>query len=45
MVSGPRLQLQRLQFVPTDPVNVDGADASVDTVVAVRSPQPLMRNR
>lgn len=43
MVSGPRLLLQRLQSVPTDPVNVDGADASVDVVVAVRSPQPLMR--
>lgn len=43
MVSGPRLLLQRLQSVSTDPVNVDGADASVDAVVAVRSPQPLMR--
>ncbi len=43
MVSGPRLLLQRLQFVPTDPVNVDGADANVDVVVAVRSPQPLMQ--
>ncbi len=43
VVSGPRLQLQRLQAVPTDTVNVDGADANVDVVVAVRSPQPLMR--
>ena len=43
VVSGPRLQLERLQAVPTDPVNVDGADAPVDTLVAVRSPQSLMR--
>jgi YbbR domain-containing protein len=43
MVSGPRLLLQRLQSVSTDPVNVDGAEGSVDAVVAVRSPQPLMR--
>jgi YbbR domain-containing protein len=43
VVSGPRLQLARLQSVPTDAVSVDGADGPVDTVVAVRSPQPLMR--
>ncbi|MBZ5587188.1 MAG: hypothetical protein LAO05_01365 [Acidobacteriia bacterium] len=43
MVSGPRLQLERLQAVPTDPVSVDGADAAVDALVAVRAPQPLMR--
>ena len=43
VVSGPRLQLERLQAVPTDPVSVDGADAPVDALVAVRSPQPLMR--
>jgi len=43
MVSGPRLQLDRLQSVPTDPVDVDGADGSVDVLVAVRAPQSLMR--
>ena len=43
VVSGPRLLLQRLQFLPTDPVNVDGAEGSVDAVVAVRSPQPLVQ--
>ena len=43
VVSGPHLQLERLQAVPTDPVSVDGADSPVDTLVAVRSPQPLMR--
>jgi YbbR domain-containing protein len=43
VVSGPRLQLERLQAVPTDPVSVDGADSPVDALVAVRSPQPLMR--
>ncbi len=43
LVSGPRLQLERLQAVPTDPVGVDGADGPVDALVAVRAPQPLMR--
>jgi len=43
MVSGPRLQLERLQTVPTDPIGVDGADAPLDALVAVRAPQPLMR--
>ncbi|MGD1146929.1 MAG: CdaR family protein [Thermoanaerobaculaceae bacterium] len=43
VVSGPRLQLERLQAVPTDPVSIDGADSPVDTFVAVRSPRPLMR--
>lgn len=43
VVSGPRLQLERLQAVPTDPVSVEGADGPVDALVAVRSPQPLMR--
>ncbi len=43
VVSGPRLQLERLQAVATDPVGVDGADGPVEALVAVRSPQPLMR--
>lgn len=43
MVSGPRLQLDRLQAMPTDPISVDGADGPVDALVAVRAPQPLMR--
>jgi len=43
VVSGPRLQLETLQAVPTDPVSVDGADGPVEALVAVRSPNPLMR--
>jgi YbbR domain-containing protein len=43
VVSGPRLQLRRLTGVPTDAVTVDGADGAVESVVAVRSPNPLMR--
>jgi YbbR domain-containing protein len=43
LVSGPHLQLERLQAVPTDPVSVDGADGPIDALVAVRAPQPLMR--
>lgn len=43
VVSGPRLQLEALHGVATDPVNVDGAEGSVETVSTVRSPHPLMR--
>jgi len=43
VVSGPRLQLERLQSVATDLVGIDGADGPVEALVAVRSPQPLMR--
>ena len=43
VVWGPRLQLQRLPALSTDAVSVEGADAPVDTIVAVRTPQPLMR--
>lgn len=43
LVSGPRLQLERLQAVLTDPIGVDGADGPVDSLVAVRAPQSLMR--
>ncbi len=43
VVGGPRLQLERLQAVATDPVNVVGADGPVEALVAVRSPQPLIR--
>jgi YbbR domain-containing protein len=42
LLSGPRLQLAALPAVTTEPVNVDGADAAVDTLVALRSPNPLM---
>jgi YbbR domain-containing protein len=42
VLSGPRIQLQALQAVTTEPVNVEGADAQVETLVAVRSPNPLM---
>lgn len=43
LVSGPRLQLESLQSVTTDPVLVDGAEGNVESVVAVRSPLPLAR--
>ena len=42
LLSGPRLQLETLPAVTTEPVNVDGADGPVDTLVALRSPNPLM---
>jgi YbbR domain-containing protein len=42
LLSGPRLQLAALPAVITEPVNVDGAEAAVDTLVALRSPNPLM---
>ncbi|MGE5234912.1 MAG: YbbR-like domain-containing protein [Acidobacteriota bacterium] len=42
-VSGPRLQLESLQAVVTEPVSVDGAEGPVEAVVAVRSPYPLVR--
>lgn len=43
IVSGPRLQLETLRGVATDPVSVDGAEGSIETVSTVRSPHPLMR--
>ena len=43
VVSGPRGPLEMLPDVPTDPILVDGAEGPVEAVVAVRSPQPLMR--
>ena len=42
LVSGPRLQLEALAGVSTEPVNLDGADGSVAALVALRSPNPLM---
>ena len=42
LLSGPRLQLEALPAVTTEPVNVDGADGPVDALVALRSPNPLM---
>jgi YbbR domain-containing protein len=42
VLSGPRFQLDALQAVTTESVNVDGADGPVETLVAVRSPNPLM---
>ncbi len=42
LLSGPRLQLEALQAITTEPVNVDGADGPVEALVAVRSPNPLM---
>lgn len=43
VVSGPKGQLEKLPFVATDPVSVDGADGPVEVLVAVRSPHPLVR--
>jgi YbbR domain-containing protein len=43
VLSGPRLQLEALQSVTTEPVNVDGADGPVEALAAVCSPNPLMR--
>ena len=43
LVSGPRLQLEALRSVTTDAIAVDGAEGPVEAVVAVRSPQPLVR--
>ncbi|MFH1176364.1 MAG: CdaR family protein [Acidobacteriota bacterium] len=43
LVSGPRLQLEALRGVSTDAVSVDGVEGPVEAVVAVRSPQPLVR--
>ena len=43
MVAGPRLQLEALRSVTTEPVAVDGAEGPVEAVVTVRSPQPLVR--
>jgi YbbR domain-containing protein len=43
LVSGPRLQLEALRGVTTDAIAVDGAEGPVEAVVAVRSPQPLVR--
>ena len=43
LVSGPRLQLEALRGVTTDAISVDGAEGPVEAVLAVRSPQPLVR--
>jgi YbbR domain-containing protein len=43
LVSGPRLQLEALRGVTTDAISVDGAEGPIEAVVAVRSPQPLVR--
>jgi YbbR domain-containing protein len=43
LVSGPRLQIEALRSVTTDPISVDGAEGPVEAVVGVRSPLPLVR--
>jgi YbbR domain-containing protein len=43
VLSGPRLQLEALGSITTEPVNVDGADGPVEALAAVRSPNPLIR--
>lgn len=43
MVVGPRLQMEQMAGVSTDPVSVEGVEAHVEIVTAVRSPHPLVR--
>lgn len=43
LVSGPRAQLERVPGLSTDPLDVDGASGSVEALLAVRSPHPLVR--
>jgi len=43
IISGPRQQVESLQAVVTDPVDVSGATALVESVATVRSPGPLAR--
>lgn len=42
-VAGPRLQLEAMHAVTTEPVVLDGAEGPVEARVAVRSPHPLVR--
>jgi hypothetical protein len=42
-VSGPRLQVESLQALATDPISVSGADSPVESLVTVRSPGSLTR--
>ena len=42
-VFGPRLQLAGLGGMITDEVSIEGAEQTVETTVAVRSPHPLVR--
>lgn len=42
-VMGPRLQLEAMQGLATEPVSLDGAEGAVEARVAVRSPHPLVR--
>jgi YbbR domain-containing protein len=43
LVTGPKDQVEKLQSVSTDPVFLDGTNGPVETLVAVRSPHPLIR--
>jgi hypothetical protein len=43
LVSGPRLQLDALASVATEAISIDGADGAIAALVALRSPNPLMR--
>ncbi len=42
-VTGPRLQLEALKSLATDPVNVEGATGPIEAQAAVRLANPLMR--
>ena len=43
LVSGPRLMLEKLSWLATEPVVVDGLSDALDARVAVRPPHPLVR--
>jgi YbbR domain-containing protein len=43
LVSGPRLQLESVRNLTTDPVSLDGAEGPVAALVTVRCPLPLAR--
>jgi len=43
LVSGPRLLLDSVPALTTDPVAVDGAKGTVEAIATVRTPHPLVR--
>lgn len=43
LVSGPRLLLEGMPALTTDPVAVDGAKGTVEALALVRTPHPLVR--
>ena len=43
LVSGPRLVLEKVRWLDTDPIDVDGITAPLDVLTTVRPPHPLVR--